>query len=393
MKKIHSIFLIITLLLIPVISSACSMYKITRNGKTIVGNNEDYFSPNSQFWFETGTKDTFGVMYMGLLNNFAQGAINESGLMFDGFWEPYLKVKNTKGKLEIPIGDALRKVMQTMTNVEDVQLYLQTINLNSLADGQLVFVDKSGTYLIVEGDEMFIGDEIEKTFSNFYYSQIESINDVKLEYFQKGQKFINTTESKNTLDYCSEAMQNFTQSRLAPTQYSTIYDLQKLTIRVYLFNDFSDFIELDLKKELRKGNHRTMIPDLFPKESIGYSHYKKYNNPENPTLFLEEYLGDAEITEQEFLDNGFDNIINSLGYEWLKEIKNTKGAIKVFQYGVKIMPNHSNLYDKLGVAYFINLEWNNAIKSYAKSLSINPENKNAIEMISKINRLKEDKSE
>ena len=192
--------------------------------------------------------------------------------------------------------------------------------------------------------------------------------------------------------FFTEAMKNFAQSRLAPTQYSTIYDLKKLTIRVYLFNDFSEFIELDLKKELRKGNHRTMIADLFPKESIGYSHYKKYNNPENPTLFLEEYLGDAEITEQEFLDNDFDNIINGIGYEWLNDIKNPKGAIKVFQYGVEIMPNHSNLHDSLGEAYFINKEWNNAIKNYAKSLSINPENKNAIEMILKINRLRENKN-
>ena len=71
-----------------------------------------------------GSKSTYGVMYMGFLNNFAQGAFNEVGLVFDGFWEPYLEVTNTKGKLEIPIGDALKKVMQTMKNVEEVQSYL-----------------------------------------------------------------------------------------------------------------------------------------------------------------------------------------------------------------------------------------------------------------------------
>ncbi len=389
MKHLISICLAIALF-IPKTGMACSMYKLTKNGRTIVGNNEDYFSPNSQFWFEPGTKDTFGVMYMGLLNNFAQGAINESGLVFDGFWEPYLEVKNTRGKMEIPIGDALKNIMQTMTDVEDVKLYLQTINLNSLANGQLVFVDKSGTYLIVEGDEMFIGDETEKTFSNFYYSQIDSLIDVKLDYFQKGQNFINATETKLTFEYCSSAMENFAQSRLAPTQYSTIYDLKNLTIRVHLFNDFSEFIELDLKKELRKGSHRTMIADLFPKNSIGYLHYKKYNDPENPVLFLKEYLGDAEITEQEFLNNGFDNVIGALGFEWLNDIKNPKGAIKVFEYGVEIMPNNSKLYDNLGEAYFINKEWENALKCYGKSLFLNPENKNAITMILKINQLREE---
>jgi len=97
MKHLISICFTIALLF-PELGMACSMYKLTKNGKTIVGNNEDYFSPNSQFWFEAGTKGTFGVMYMGLLDNFAQGAINESGLVFDGFWGPYLKVENTKGK-------------------------------------------------------------------------------------------------------------------------------------------------------------------------------------------------------------------------------------------------------------------------------------------------------
>lgn len=236
---------------------------------------------------------------------------------------------------------------------------------------------------------MFVGNEDEKTFSNFYYSQIDSLDDVELPYFQKGQDFIKATEKSTTFDYCSETMKSFAQSKIAPTQYTTIYDLKTLKIRVHLLNDYSDYIELDLKKELKKGNHRTMIADLFPKESIGYSHYKKYNDPQDPTLFLREYLGDGEITEQDFLENGFDNIINGLGYEWLNDIKDTKGAIKVFEYGVEIMPNNANLYDSLGEAYFMNNEWNNAIINFAKSLTLNPENKNAITMISKINGLRD----
>ena len=365
------------------------MYKLTKDGITIVGNNEDYISPNNQFWFEEGNTNTFGVMYMGLLNNFAQGAINEKGLMFDGFWEPYLEIKNTEGKIEIPIQDALKKVMETMTSVEEVQSYLNTVNLNSLQNGQLVFVDKSGTYLIIEGDEMFVGDEDKKTFSNFYYSQIQSIDDVNLPYFKKGQKFIESTKQSQTLDYCSEAMSNFAQFRIAPTQYTTIYDLEKLTIRVHLFQDFSDYIELDLKKELEKGNHHTMIADLFPDNSKGVEHYKKYNNPERPTLLLEELIGDNVVTEQELVNQGFNNIINQLGYEWLNDIKNTDGSIKVFKYGLKLMPNNAHLYDSLGEAYFVNKEWDNAITSYAKSLSLNPHNKNAMEMIVKVQEKRE----
>lgn len=47
----------------------------------------------------------------------------------------------------------------------------------------LVFEDKSGTSLILEGGKIFMEDEPEKTFSNFYYSQIESIDSVNLNYY------------------------------------------------------------------------------------------------------------------------------------------------------------------------------------------------------------------
>jgi len=392
MKNLTAIILFALLISLPNLGLACSMYKISKNGKTIVGNNEDWLSPNHQFWFESGSQGKFGVMYMGQLDNFAQGAINETGLLFDGFFEPnYLPVNNTAGKLKIPIAEALKKVMQTMTNVEEVKAYLETINLGTLTKSMLVFVDKSGTYLIVEGDEIFMGDEPEKTFSNFYYSQTESVDKVNLDYYQNGREFINSTKLQSTLDYCGEAMSKFAQpkTKLSATQYSTIYDLNKLKIRVYLFNDFSQFIEIDLKKELKKGNHKTMIPDLFHKESIGYKHYLKYNNKYHPTLFIEELIGNEKISEEEFNAMGFANILSSIGHEWLFDKKNAEGAIKIFQYGTTLMPNSSNLYDSLAEAYFINENWNNALINYTKSLALNPENINAKTMISKINELKE----
>ena len=245
MKNKLIVFFVFAFLVNPFIGNACSMYKITKNGKTIVGNNEDWLSPNHQFWFARASANTLGVMYMGQLDNFAQGAINEAGLVFDGFFEPdNLPVNNTAGKLEISMTETIQTIMQTMTNVEQVKAYMETINLSSLTNSMLVFVDTSGTYLIVEGDEMFLGDEPEKSFSNFYYSQIEALDKVNLDYFQSGQKFINATDGQATLDYCAEAMGNFAQStKLAVTQYATVYDLNTLTIRVYLFQDYSQFIE------------------------------------------------------------------------------------------------------------------------------------------------------
>lgn len=383
MKNKLKVILTLIFLLYPIIGNTCSMYKITKNGKTFVGNNEDFLSPNNQFWYEVAGDAKFGVMYMGRINNFAQGAINEAGLVFDGFANTELPITNTEGKTKITIAKAIRNIMQSMDSVEEVKEYMETIDLSFLSSSMLVFVDKSGTYLIVEGDLLIIGNESEKSFSNFYYSQIESINDVDIPRFQKGQNFLNTTEGKANLDYCSDVMNNMktVNSDVFSTQFSTIYDLTSLKIRVYLYTDFTEYVELDLKKELKKGNHKIMMIDLFRKETLAHKFYSKYNDINNPVLFLQEKMKPEQYSEKELKNMGFSWRINVIGYEWLKDKKNPKAAIKVFKYGIGLMPNNYDLYDSLGEAYFENKDWNNSIINYAKSLTLNPENKNAIKKI------------
>lgn len=385
MKYKIIVFIASILLLYPITTDACSMYKITKNGKTIVGNNEDFLSPNNQFWFEVAADKKFGVMYMGRINNFAQGAINEAGLVFDGFANSELDVTNNEGKIKLSLVETVRNVMQSMATVEEVKSYLETIDLSFLTSGMLVFIDKSGTYLIVEGDELITGDESEKSFSNFYYSQIESLKDVDIPRFQKGVQFLDASEGKATLDYCSTVMDNMktVRSDVFSTQFTTVYDLNSLTIRVYLYSDFSEYVEIDLKNELKKGNHKTMMIDLFSKETLAHEFYKKYNNSENPVLFLQEKMNPESFSEKELIEMNFNWRLNIIGYEWLKNQKKPEVAIKVFNYGINLMPNHYDLYDSLGEAYLDSEDWNNSIKNYAKSLKLNPENNNAIKNIVK----------
>ncbi len=377
MKKKFA-FVVCTILLVsPISAIACSMYKVTQDGKTVVGNNEDFTTPNAQFIFEKSIGENNGVMYMSFLNEFIQGAVNDKGLMFDGFYEPLLEVKNTKGKEDIYIGDALQLVMKTMSTCEEAKEYLETINLSVLESGQIVFVDRSGTFLIIEGDVMILGDDPQKSFSNFYYSQTENLDDVDIGFYQKGRQFLNSSEPTSSLDYCSEVMQNFSQSGIASTQYSTLYDLEMNKIRIHLFQDYGNYIELDLAAELKKGNRKIMIPELFPPESIGHSYYSKYNNVEHPTILLEELLEEHDGNEKDLFENGIHNIIIDLGEEWIYDIKNPVGAINVFNYGIELMPSNSDLHYYLGKSYAENKEWENAIMYYKLALVMNPNDPDA----------------
>jgi tetratricopeptide (TPR) repeat protein len=180
-------------------------------------------------------------------------------------------------------------------------------------------------------------------------------------------------------------MKNFASSKVFGTQYSTIYDLETLTIRTYLFHDYSNYVELNLLQELKKGKHEVMIADLFPDNSEGKAHYNKYNNEDKPTRFLEELLESAgPLTEDQLTQMGLNSIINSVGYEWLNDKNNPKAAIQVFEYGVSLMPKDADLYDSLGEAYYKNKNYAKAKTNYLHSLKLNPKNENAQSYLKKL---------
>ena len=377
------------------------MYKITRNGKTIVGNNEDWQNPNTQIWFEPRKANEYGIMNVGFIDGFAQGAINEAGLMFDGFAMPYLAVNNSEGKTTIPIGQAIKKIMHSYASIKEVKNYLSTIDLSGFTNSMVVFVDKTGEYLIVEGDELIIGNEAEQIFSNFYPSQTKSKTAVQLPFYQNGLKFVNNSTPKFSAEYCSSVMEHLSQaaipqfSSFSTTQYSTIYDLEKLTIRVYHFNNFDNFIEINLKKELKKGAHQLLLPELFPKNTKGYQTYLKYNDANNPISYLKEvWEKDSQKKKGKALKEykkGFAAFLNTVGYEWLHDKKDTKSAIAIFTYGTELIPSNANLYDSLGEAFYKNKEYEAAVKNYKKSLELNPDNNNAIKMLQTIKTKKSNK--
>ena len=254
-------------------------------------------------------------------------------------------------------------------------------------------MDQKGEYLIVEGDELILGNEPEESFSNFYFSQINSKEDVQLENYKNGQTFLAESTGYASMSYCGDVMNSLSNPD-GFTQYSTIYDLEKLIVSVYLFHDYSQYVEIDLKEELEESKHRMMIAELFSSDAPGYKNYMLYNNKEYPTGFLDEFVlkfGEKK-TEEELIKNGFNINLNLIGYEWLNDKNDVIGAIEIFKYGVNLMPGDGNLHDSLGEAYYKNKDYDSAIMSYSNALRLDPENDNAKEMLQKIKKEKKAKS-
>lgn len=72
--------------------------------------------------------------------------------------------------------------------------------------------------------------------------------------------------------------------------------------------------------------------------------------------------------------------MNSVGY-WLLQRGKSSDAVEVFKQTVADHPQSANAYDSLGEAYMKVGDKEEAIKSYRKSLELNPGNGNAAQAL------------
>jgi predicted alpha/beta superfamily hydrolase len=99
------------------------------------------------------------------------------------------------------------------------------------------------------------------------------------------------------------------------------------------------------------------------------NHLDNLSRKHNYSIGIEDVLSEREI--------------NRVAYGTLRAGK-MEEAIKLFKLNVKTFPQSWNVYDSLGEAYMKNGQKELAITNYKKSLKLNPENKNALEMLKKL---------
>jgi tetratricopeptide (TPR) repeat protein len=387
MKNKKIIVTIIALLILVFILAqttlGCSMFKLTMYGKTMVGNNEDYWNPNSRIWFEHGKVGEYGAVYVGYDNFWPQGGMNQAGLVFDGFSMDYLAINDTLGK-KILDANFLQDIMRKCASVDDVKKYFNQYNLKGLETSMFLFIDKTGKYLVVEGDSLITGNNQSYVLSNFYPSQIKEENEINIPFYNNGKKLLES-QKDTTISFCSSVMNTMHQERNwgAGTMYTTIYDLKEGTIFLYFFRDYTHVVKFNLNQELKKMDYSLVIPDLFPDNKKGQDFLNNYNTI-NSSLDLyksEDIISDSiryeNVTKILFkkdinLISRFSNKINEIGNLWIEK-KNYGAAISVFRISVKMSPDSWTTYSTLADAYLKNKQEDLALINYEKSLEFNPD--------------------
>lgn len=265
---------------------SCSMFKITLHGKTMVGNNEDAWRTGSAIWFETGREGGMGVAYVGHGDGMPQGGINEAGLAFDGFTEYPLARKEELNKRPLTSAkDFLKWIMQHCRNIDEVAEYASLYDRRSMNNALYLFVDSTGRYLTMEADTMIIGNDIKYLQSNFCPSVVQDPATVKIARYQRGRAFLNGP-GDTSLQYCTRMMDVMHECRAKigdGTEYTNIFDLQTQEICLYFYHDYRHPLHLNLNEELKKGDHKLVLSEVFP-ENAEYRHFLRYQTAYNNVI-------------------------------------------------------------------------------------------------------------
>jgi len=284
MKLVIQFFIaVISTILLQVGCFACSMCKVTINGRTYLGNNEDSWRIGSRVWFENKTFGNFGAVYVGYSDNFPQGGMNEAGLAFDGL-TIYTKAVNLNPSKTTETNPTkfIREIMQNCTSVEDVRSYAIKFN-RPFNGGVLFFADKLGKYLVMEPDTITIGNEAKYLIANFCPSSTSAKQKLNFQRYRRGNDFLLNHINDTSSNYCLALVETMHECRNKigdGTMYSSIADLQEGNFSLYFYHDFKHSKEFNLKTELAKGNHSFEMLDIFS-PNTDYKKLVDFKTPQN----------------------------------------------------------------------------------------------------------------
>ncbi len=79
-----------------------------------------------------------------------------------------------------------------------------------------------------------------------------------------------------------------------------------------------------------------------------------------------------------------ESTVNRLGYYYLYRREDPQTAIALFALNTRVYPGSSNVWDSLGEGYMVAGERERAIANYRRSLELDPDNANAVQMLERL---------
>jgi len=273
MRTVPGVLLLVGLLPFVLVADteACTAFLVADGDVVLFGNNEDFWNPLINMWFVPAGEGTYGRVCFGYDDYSPQGGMNEKGLVFDGFATEPRKVTKSADKPKY-VGHILDDALAKCATVEEVIAFFDKYNLEFLERAMLMFADRSGDAVIIEGDDLIRKQGKFQIVTNFYQSQYQP-DEYPCRRYKTAHRMLSGSD-EFTVDLCERVLDAVHADGQAATLYSNVYDLKRGLVHLYHFHDFENAVVIDVAEELKRGERYVTIPSLFS-ESAGWEKFRK----------------------------------------------------------------------------------------------------------------------
>lgn len=255
--------LIIVFLLTSSKAQACSVlyYVDSTSGKIFFVNSEDYwYDVKAYIQIEPKSKSKLARLWYGW-DNFAQGGINEAGLVFDVAVTPDQEKIPGYGHPKRNLGD---EILANFSTVEETLEYLENQKI-ALSNSHMMFGDKSGKAVIVEwvkgerklhwidGNKLImtnflLSDTNAGNFPCYRFSSIEK----RIQEMESGGE-INLLRVGNTFGQAVQPPTADENGRIGGTVYTSFINITDMELFVSYKLSNENVIKLDLNTEFTRS--------------------------------------------------------------------------------------------------------------------------------------------
>ena len=256
-------------------ATACTGFTYLEGDEVLVGSNEDWY--DYDFWIRFLIADEYTYGRLVFENHWPippdpnwhcpQAGMNDQGLFYDCFATPYLLPVNSSGKpYYYNSSDHYRYSLESYalsvcSTIDEVLDIYEDYNLEHMEQYQVLWVDKNGDSIIIEGDDIIFKQGNFQVVTNFYQSRPELGGHPCWRYNTAVSMLENMNEL--TVEYFTSICNATHQTGAYPSVYSGVYDLKEEILYLYYFYNYDNVVIIDLEEELLLGEHVYFLADLF----------------------------------------------------------------------------------------------------------------------------------
>ena len=367
-KMLMAVYIMITglaaLAVAAAVGSACTGFVFSDGETVYAGGNEDFRDKGFHIWFEPpGDEDEYGSVFIGyqVLPEiyFAFHGMNTAGLYHDSFGSGQKDLTEMRKLPRYRDGrDLFEDVIMKNATVDEALDFLSGYYHELYENNMMLLGDATGNAAVKEGDSVVRGDDDYFVLTNFMLSQ----TDRPLEACDRYRIAVEMLEGgERGLDLAKAVLSNTHNEGQHATKYSVICDLTNRVMYIYYFHDFEEVYVLDLEEELKLGERRFPLSDLFSEK-------------------WQEAVWTASYRQQERSEEA---AINQTGYDLLR-LDLVDEAIRVFTLNTERYPDSWNTWDSLGEAYYVKGDNATAAECYRRSIELNPDNQHGRDILERI---------